>query len=537
MSNKAPRLAHCPVGGFVLSWEKLCWTLFEGRRFGLAFVTDYLERAKEKWPEKTAVVDEVRQMSYGELWQEAERMAGVLSARTEEKAPVALWLGREGRSIAASQGAALAGLAYVPLDISMPRKRLKKIFGLLRPEFIIADQGHREEAEAFAASLEKIPAVLVYEEMIGEGLSEAGSAALAKAKAARSADDALSIIFTSGSTGTPKGVVASHRMLTAYTDWQLAALGMDEHMVRAGQSPLYFAIGAYSDVYATLATGGTLHLLPASAFMFPRKLMETIAKIKVNTIFWVPSLFRQVAEMKGFEGTALPPLKTAYFCGEPMPMGALAAWRQAFPECSFSNHYGSTELAIAAWYRIEGSEELDFLPIGKPCEGKNEIKLLDENGREVPAGEVGEMVVFGPVASGYFGDEERTAEAFGTEAGGRRYFRTGDLARRDESGVLTYVSRSDAQVKHMGYRIELGEIETAADAIEGLSACVCLFDKEKDTLVLFYTAAAALTEKAILMELTDSLPRYMWPARLERLEAMPQKQGGKIDRQALKEMI
>lgn len=503
----------------------------------MTFVTDYLERAAGTWPEKTAVVDEVRQMSYGEMWQDAKRIGGVLADCSTGKAPVVLWLGREGRSIAASQGAALAGLAYVPLDISMPKKRLRKILALVRPEFVLADAAHKEEAEAFAASLDKVPAVLIYEEMTAAELSGTQQMALEKAMAGRSEDDALCIIFTSGSTGTPKGVVSSHRMLTAYTDWQVQALGMDEHMVRAGQSPLYFAIGAYSDIYATLATGGTLHLLPATAFMFPRKLMELLARIKANTIFWVPSLFRQVAEMKGLEGGELPPLKTAYFCGEPMPMGALAAWRQAFPECSFSNHYGSTELAIAAWYCIEGEEKPAFLPIGKACEGKNEVKLLDEQGREVPTGEVGEIVVFGPVASEYFGEPERTAEAFGRDEAGRRFFRTGDLARRDENGVMIYVSRADAQVKHMGYRIELGEIETVADAVEGLSACVCLFDQEKDTLVLFYVADESLSEKALLEELTDSLPRYMWPARLERLTAMPQKQGGKIDRQALKEMI
>ncbi|MBQ7497346.1 MAG: AMP-binding protein, partial [Selenomonas sp.] len=447
------------------------------------------------------------------------------------------WLGREGRSIAASQGVALAGLAYVPLDISMPKKRLRKIFGLVKPDFIIADMAHKEEAAIFAASLGKVPAVLVYENMTSAEISGAQQMALDEAMAGRSLDDALCIIFTSGSTGTPKGVVSSHRMLSAYTDWQVEALSMDEQMVRACQSPLYFAIGAYSDVYATLATGGTMYLLPASDFMFPRALMKKIAGLKVNTIFWVPSVFRQVAEMGGLEGTELPPLKTAYFCGEPMPMGALSAWRKTFPECSFSNHYGSTELAIAAWYCIEEGEELDFLPIGKACKGKNEVKLLDEQGLEVPVGEVGEIVVFGPVASEYFGDEERTSEAFGTDAEGRRFFHTGDLARRDENGVMVYVSRADAQVKHMGYRIELGEIETAADAVEGISACVCLFNKEKDMLVLFYVAADSLTEKQLLAELTDSLPRYMWPARFERLAAMPQKQGGKIDRQALKEML
>ncbi|WP_318258377.1 AMP-binding protein [Selenomonas sp. KH1T6] len=499
-------------------------------------MTDYLEKAAVRLPGKVAIVDEVRQMTYGQLLQDARRIGGVLASRVGEKLPVALWLGREGRSIAASQGVAMAGLAYVPLDISMPRKRLRKIFALLQPDFIIADQANSEAAKGFAASLEKVPEVLIYEEMTAGELPEAGRAALGRAMAQRSADDALSIIFTSGSTGTPKGVVSSHRMLAAYTDWQVEALGMDEQMVRASQSPLYFAIGAYSDVYATLAAGGTLHLLPASAFMFPRDLMKRLAGLGINTIFWVPSLFRQIAEMGGLAGE-LPPLETAYFCGEPMPMGALAAWRQAFPKCSFSNHYGSTELAIAAWYPIGAGEELDYLPIGQPCRGKNEIRLLDEQGSEVPTGEVGEMVVFGPVASEYFGDEERTREAFGVDAEGKRYFHTGDLARRDEAGVLTYVSRSDAQVKHMGYRIELGEIETAADAVEGLSASVCLFDKEKDTLVLFYVAAETLTEKALLSELTDSLPRYMWPARLERLSAMPQKQGGKIDRQALKEML
>ena len=503
----------------------------------MAFVTDYLERAGKLHPEKVAVVDEVRQMSYGELLQEAKCIGGALASRTESKAPVALWLGREGRSIAASQGVALAGLAYVPLDIAMPKKRLRKILALARPEFILTDAAHKEEAEAFAASLEKIPVVLSYEEVVASGLPEAQQDALERVRQKRSLDDDLCIIFTSGSTGTPKGVVSSHRMLSAYTDWQVAALGMDENMVRAGQSPLYFAIGAYSDVYATLATGGTLHLLPASAFMFPKALMTKVAQLQVNTIFWVPSLFRQVAELGGLEAAQLPPLRTAYFCGEPMPLGALSAWREAFPECSFSNHYGSTELAIAAWYPIGDGEKLEVLPIGRPCEGKNEIRLLDEQGREVPTGEVGEMVVYGPVASEYFGEAERTAEAFGVDAEGRRFFHTGDLARRDEKGVLTYVSRADAQVKHMGYRIELGEIETAADAVEGLSACVCLFDKEKDELVLFYTAADKLAEKQLLAELTDSLPRYMWPARLERLAAMPQKQGGKIDRQALNERL
>ncbi len=175
--------------------------------------------------------------------------------------------------------------------------------------------------------------------------------------------------------------------------------------------------------------------------------------------------------------------------------------------------------------------------MGKSCGGK-ELLLLNEDGRPTPPGEVGEIVVRGPVATGYLGDEERTRASFGVEPEtGKRFFRTGDLAKIDENGVMTYVSRSDAQVKHMGYRIELGEIESAALSLTGLAACVCLFDQAKDDLVLFYVADEALRGKDILRNLSDSLPRYMWPTRLERLKTMPHTQGGKIDRQALKEML
>lgn len=504
----------------------------------MAFVTDYLEKAAERSPEKIALVDEVRQMTYGELWQDAQRIGGVLASQAQVKTPVALWLGREGRSIAASQGAALAGFVYATLDISMPHKRLRKIFDLLNPAAIVTDEKHQQDVEAFASQLDNAPLILIYEDMVDGEMRADEVSALAKYRDERKQDDAVSVIFTSGSTGTPKGVVASHEMISAYTDWQVEALALDSKMVRAGQTPLYFGMGAWSDVYATLATGGVLHLLQPKDFLFPKKLMETLARLEVNTIFWVPSLFRRVAEMDGLSGEKMPPLKTVCFCGEPMPMWALAAWQKAFPKAAFSNHYGATETTVAAWHQFDETEEAGSMPIGEACQGRTIIRLLAEDGSEAPQGAVGEIMVLGPVAKGYLGDEELTRRSFGIdEKTGKRFFRTGDLARYDSKGCLTYVSRGDAQVKHMGYRIELGEIEAAADAVEGLLASVCLFDKEKDTLVLFYTAAEGLTEKQLLTELTDSLPRYMWPARLVKLSAMPQKQGGKVDRMALKEMI
>lgn len=500
----------------------------------MAFVTDYLERAAKRWPDKTAVVDEVRQMSYGEMWQDAKRIGGKLAMAAKGSRPVALWFGLEGRSIAASQGAVLAGLAYAPLDISMPKKRLRKIFELLKADFIITDRAHLQEVETFSASLSEAPRVFAYEDMTESDSTESEEAALEAVRLKREVDDALSIIFTSGSTGSPKGVISSHRMLTACTEWQVKALRMDETTVRAAQSPIYFAMGAYLDVYASLAAGAELHLLPKSLFIFKRKLVSEMARRKVNLIFWVPSVMRGIVESHALEMDELPPLRTVAFCGEPMPPQILAEWFKTFPKAHFSNHYGSTELTIASWQELEKGTSLSM---GKSC-GEKELLIFHEDGSPAKIGEVGEIVVRGPVATGYLGDKERTEAVFGVdEATGKRFFRTGDLARLDENGVMVYVSRSDAQVKHMGYRIELGEIESAAADIRGISAAVCLFDQNNDALVLFYVADEGLRGKDILRELSDSLPRYMWPARLERLEAMPLTEGGKIDRPALKAML
>ena len=508
----------------------------------MKFVTDYLERAAEKNPEQVAVVDEQGQMTYGQLLAEAEAVGSALSAAEVPMAPVMVWMDRVGGSIAASQGAVLSGRAYTTVDTAMPGRRLRYIMEALQPSAIIAGRDFAERAaeQSAKAGLKLQPRILIYEDITAGAPAPEALAALEQAKAKRDPLDDLALIFTSGSTGVPKGVVASHLTLTAFTDWQVEVLHLDENTVRGCQSPLYLAVGAYVDLYSTFAVGGTLHLLPPAAFMFPQTLMEVLSERGINTIFWVASLYRRVVEMEGLSVKNLPPLRTACFCGEPMPMSSLEEWRKAFPEVTFSNHYGCTEVIVATWFEIVPGRELayDSMPIGRECTGKNTVSLLTEEGDEAAVGELGEVVVYGPIAKGYLNDEERTKAAFGVdEATGRTFFRTGDLARRDEDGVIFYVSRGDAQIKHMGYRIELGEIETAANAVEGVSASVCLYHKEKDALTLFYVSADELTEKELVSELTETLPRYMWPARFCRLAAMPQLEGGKIDRLALQAQL
>jgi len=513
--------------------------LFEGGE-GMEFATDYLERSASAWPERTAVVDAGGEMTFGQMAWEARAVGAALAMAGLRKAPVALWMGREASSIAASQGAAMSGSPYAPMDITLPPKRLIHMLEILQPSAVIVREKHAESLRKLlaGADLAQTPVLLVYEKITAETPPQRALKALEEAAAKRLPQDPLCILFTSGSTGRPKGVAVSHELICHQIDENLSIFGLDETQVRAGQVPLYFTMGAYDDVYSVLATGGRLLLLSSGQMLFPRKLMKLFREQGVNTLFWVPSMLRLTADSGALElpEEELPKLKFISFAGEPMPKSTLSAWQRKFPEAAFVNRYGATELGPASYEFIRGTGQ--ELTLGKALPGQ-EMLLLDEDGDEVihPGG-VGEVCVRGLMALGYWREPELTARAFVQnplqQSYPERLYRTGDLARLTGEGKYVYLSRRDSQIKHMGYRIELGEIEAAAAEIEGLR-CACLYRAENDELVLFY--AGDFTPKEIMTELSTMLPRYMWPACLEKMEELPYTGSGKVDRQALKKLL
>ena len=329
-------------------------------------------------------------------------------------------------------------------------------------------------------------------------------------------------------------MAVSHDLICGQIDANLDIFKLDGTQVRAGQVPLYFTMGAYDDVYSVLATGGRLLLLSAAQMMFPRKMMKLLKEQEVNTLFWVPSMLRLVADSGALElpHEELPQFRFISFAGESMPLPTLSAWQKCYPEARFVNRYGATELGPATYAFLE--QGIQEIPLGKPLPGQ-EVLLLDDDGQKVTEPErIGEVCLRGLMALGYWREPEMTKAAFADnplqDAYPERIYRTGDLARMSSDGGLIYVSRRDNQIKHLGYRIELGEIEAATSEIPGIRSA-CLYDKAVDELVLFY--AGDMQPKEIMMRLSDLLPRYMWPARLERVEELPYTGSGKVDRQTL----
>lgn len=496
--------------------------------------TDYLEQSADRLPEKTAVVDAKRSITYAALREEGHKVAQGLMARGIFGAYVGIYLDKSIECIAAFHGVSYAGNCYVILDAEMPTKRLQHIFRDVPFAAVITDEANFPDLER----LEGHGELLLYGNLQEEVPEEEK---LRRQNREVIDTDPLMVLFTSGSTGRPKGVVLPHRSAVDNGEWFGEKFGFDESRIFGNQAPLFFALSV-PELYASLRCGGTIYLLDPKDFLFPAKLLAFLTEHRLNTLIWVPSLLQYIARVGVLdELEELPPLRDVFFCGSPMPNKYLNMWRKHFPDARFTNIYGMSELiSFCAAYTVDRDfADEEPLPLGRATPNKS-LMVLD--GEELVApeqtGVIGELCVRGScLGLGYFGDFEKTMAAFCQNPLRREYperiFRTGDLVRYNELGEIVYASRKDSQIKHQGHRVELGEIETILGAVPGVAAGCCLYDGERSEIVYFYEGDAA--PDRLRQEARESLPRYMEPARILKEEGLPMTQNGKIDRMALRE--
>ena len=499
-------------------------------------ILDYLERTAGRFPGKTALADDKLSLSFGEWIHQAESIGSAIINATDctLRRAVLVFVDRRIEGLVGAMGVVESGNFYVPIDCKMPFERVRLITDVCKPVAAVAT------TEADLRTLDMIEFAgprFLYNEAKDLPVDKEALASVRE----RIIDlDPVYSIFTSGSTGVPKGVVISHRGMIDLADWLVETFEFTENDALGNQTPFYFD-GSVKDICICLKSGATLNVIGKKYFTFTKLLMPLLNDRHITAILWATSAIVLVGN-SDILNVALPEhLRLVTFAGEAMPAKQLRIWQEKLPAVRFVNLYGPTEITVDCTYfdvkRMYADDE--YIPIGKACKNMQVLVLKDDDS-EAGVGEVGELCVRGTgVALGYYGNRAKTDEVFVQNPLNPLFndiiYRTGDLVRPAEDGNLVFVSRKDFQVKHKGNRIELGEIEVAVNAIAGVTNAACIFDKDNDKLVLYYTTADGNPLDVINL-VKERIPVYMFPEVVNHLPQMPYNLNGKIDRIALKSL-
>jgi len=479
-------------------------------------------------PNAVAVTFADTSLTYSQLNKKADNLAAALQSNGTDNFIVGICENRSVETIISVLAILKAGHAYLPLDPNFPNERLQQIIESSGVKRCLAPSSQKQR-------LESLPLKLIISD---EAFPDAQPVDI---------DQPIAyVLYTSGSTGTPKGVAMGHKAITNLLKWQ-----NNNSLTATGTRTLQFTnLGfdvSFQEIFSTLTTGGTLVLVDNKTKTDPSGLLNYIKKNSVNRIFLPFVALQYLMEAADVEQLYPQCLKEITTAGEQLKVTTqMRRFFQECPTCTLYNHYGPTETHIVTQFKLTGapSQWPALPPIGVPVDNV-EMYILDNELKEVPNGEIGELCASGiALAEGYLNRPDLTAEKFiywdKTDTQKIRIYKTGDLARRHADGNIEFLGRIDHQVKINGYRVELGEIETILLKDPMLKDCVVVQQQVDGTgeLVAYYTIRPSQKLKEdlasrLVTALRAQLPDYMVPKFFVKLPALPLNSNGKVDRKLL----
>ncbi len=489
-------------------------------------------------PNHVAVEHEGEKLEYGDLNQQANRLAHYLQALgVKPDTLVAVCVDRSLEMIVGLLAVMKAGGAYVAFDAAYPQDRLQFMLGDSRPAVLLTQSHLRGLFKEIREDL-KIIDLSGAQTWSNQPDSNPRHAAVAS-----TAKDLVYVIYTSGSTGQPKGVAMPAGAAMNMIAWQ-----MNESAWAGPQRTLQFAaLGfdvSFQEIFSTLCAGGTLLLIAEEKRRNATDLVRYVIEKRVQRLF-LPFVGLQmfaegVAEIEGPFDCALQEINVA---GEQLRItGKIRALFKRLKHCRLSNHYGPTETHAATSCNLGAeSDSWPLLPpIGQPLPNA-QIYILDKCEQFVPVGVPGEIYIGGAgVAQGYWNRPDLEQQRFlkdpfaKKEAEGARMYRSGDLGRWRPDGMIEYIGRNDSQVKIRGYRVELGEIEAMLQQQSGVRGCAVVTKTGANgnrRLVAYVVGERDVDE--LRRDLKNKLPAYMVPSAIVALPELPLSGNGKVDRETL----
>ncbi len=511
-----------------------CWPVYERARLA---------------PERLALDADGVTLSYGELARRGGRLAAALHDRSYGAGRrIGILASRSLVAMEAVLAAAWAGATYVPLGLRWPAARIETVLDLAGIDAVIADgNGVRRLTPT---TLDRLHLAFVPDGSAAAalrtdrlGLSVLALDALPEPQPleppADMADDhMLYVIFTSGTTGTPKGVMVSAGAVAAY----LSALQARKELTEQDRASQFTELSfdpSLGEIFLPWQAGASLHVVPAVSQVSPARF---IRDRRLTVWGSAPAAITWMRQTRSLAPGSLPSLRYSSFGGEPLPLASVRAWQAAAPNSAIDNFYGPTEATVdCCGERIAPGATpaltpgRDVVAIGTPHPG-SALAVLGPDRRPVANNVAGELAIAGAqLAIGYLGAPDLTAERFPI-LDGRRWYLTGDLALRDETGRFHHLGRLDHQIKIHGHRVELEDIEAHLRVVAGVEDVAAVAWPVADGVaqgIVGFVGGEAGPAPALRDALRSRVPPHMVPAAIHILAAMPLTTSGKLDRRAL----
>lgn len=482
------------------------------------------------------MVADDHELSYGELDERAQRLAGAVASHVRPGDTVALALGNDWRFVESLLAVLRAGAVALLVNTKLGRETLAYIAGHSETKLVLGHQELQEQAEALHAGAPSGCELLI---VGGEG-DEGGEyeQVLLTAEPLRRSQvvdphDLAMLMYTSGSTGQPKGVMLSHSNIWWQTRNDVRTMLMDRHDRGLVMGPLYHANALWAILQPMLYVGGSVVILPG---FVPADVLAAIERHRVTYTSGTPSMYALLlaeAETRNYDVSSIELLQ----CGSaPVPQ-ELMTRILAYFQCELVETYGLTEGGATVLTPRWGVKKLGSTGLPVP---EAEIRIVDvsDQQRDVEIDEVGELWTRSPAnAIGYLKDSEKTAARFLPEG----WLRTGDLFRRDEQGYCYFCGRTDDMISVGGENVYPKEVETLilthpAVADVGVVPATHPVKGEAPVAWVVLRPGAQATEQQIREHALANGPAYAHPRRVFFLDTLPISGTNKLDRGELERM-
>mgnify|MGYP000612153058 FL=1 len=441
-----------------------------------------VEKSMKENPERIAIINNERKLSYGELERYSTGIGHILQRENVERnSLVAIVMEKGWEQIVAAISILKAGAAYLPIDPSFPEERVHLLLKNASVKVVLTQEKVNREV-----NWPEDTTIICVDGVDVESIDTTDFESIA------TGNDLAYVIYTSGSTGMPKGVMIEHRAAvnTIIDVNERFAVGKDDKCIAL--SNLNFDLSVY-DIFGLLIAGGTVVIPDAKQVKEPQHWLEIMQENKITVWNSVPAFMQMFMEFLSTKPDTKLPLRVVIMSGDWIPMELPEMIKMHSESVRMISMGGATEASIwSNYYEVESVKDgWTSIPYGKPLTNQK-FYVLDQEMNDCPNWVAGRLFIAGEgLARGYWKDRKRTEERFiNHPVTHERLYYTGDLGRYWPDGNIEFLGREDTQVKVRGHRIELGEAENVLLTHELIKSAVVVVEEDKSGLA----AAVVLNE-------------------------------------------